>query len=159
MSDEPISAAEGSPARLKARETVEIAAAPAAVWAVLGRFGDMSWHPAVFATDDPDGEAIGAVRVLTLGKAGGPTITEALHSRDEAGMRYSYRITEVDPAVLPVVNYAAEIAVLPAEGGSRVEWRGVFDAPAGVTDLASVEAITGVYRGGLDAAKRALEAG
>jgi hypothetical protein len=157
MSERPIPAAEGSPARLKAHETVEIAAPPAAVWAVLGRFGDMSWHPAIVSTDDPDGEAIGAVRVLTLGKAGGPTITEALHARDEEGMRYSYRITEVDPAVLPVVNYASELAVLPAEGGSRVEWRGVFDPPAGVTDLASVEAITGVYRGGLDAAKRALE--
>jgi hypothetical protein len=114
-------AAAGGPTRLQVHETVEIAAPPPAVWAHVGRFADIGWHPGVFSTEAPGGEGIGAVRVITLGAAGGPTITEELHARDEAAMRYSYRILAVDPAVLPVTNYASEIAVGPGPAdGARV---------------------------------------
>ena len=35
------------PTRKKVSETVTISAAPERVWAVIGNFQDMSWHPAV----------------------------------------------------------------------------------------------------------------
>jgi len=136
--------------------SVEIAAAPDAVWERIGRFGDMSWHPAIFATENPGGNAVGAVRVLTLGEAGGPTITEELTAHSAKDRRYAYRILDVDPAVLPVANYTSEIVVEAAGDGSRVLWGGRFDPPAGVADAAAQEAMAGVYTDGLEAVKKAL---
>ena len=49
---------------------IEIDAPPETVWNRVGKFGDMSWHPVIHATDNPQGEVVGAVRVLTLGGAG-----------------------------------------------------------------------------------------
>ena len=99
--------------RLSLERSAEIGAAPAAVWARVGRFGDMAWHPAIHATENPGGDNVGAVRVLTLGKAGGPTVTEELVEHSEEARRYAYRILAVDPAVLPVVNYVSEVSVIP----------------------------------------------
>ena len=142
--------------KLAVERSAEIAAAPEAVWEKIGRFGDMSWHPAIHATENPGGNAVGAVRVLTLGGAGGPTITEELAAHSDTERRYAYRILKVDPAVLPVVDYASEIAVEAAGEGSVVRWSGRFDAPAGVADAAAQEAIGGVYSGGLEAVKAAF---
>ncbi len=60
--------------------------------------------------------------------------------------------------MLPVVNYASEIAVEAAGEGSRVRWSGRFDAPAGVADAAAQEAIGGVYSGGLEAREGGVRA-
>jgi hypothetical protein len=144
--------------RLSLERSSEIAAAPAAVWARVGRFGDMAWHPAIHATENPGGDNVGAVRVLTLGKAGGPTVTEELVEHSDEARRYAYRILAVDPAVLPVVNYVSEVAVIPVDGdGSLLRWRSSFDPAPGVADAAAVDAMAGVYTAGLEAAKRAIE--
>lgn len=142
--------------RLGAERSVEVAASPEAVWKRVGSFGDMSWHPAMVSTENPGGNASGAVRVLTVGAAGGPTVTEELTAYSEKDRRYAYRILKVDPAVLPVVNYASEIAVEAAGSGSRIVWRGRFDPAGGVADAAVEEAVGGVYAAGLDAVKAAL---
>lgn len=147
-----------SRSRIAVERSVDIAAAPAAVWERIGRFGDMSWHPAIFATENPGGDVPGAVRVLTLGGAGGPTVTEELTAHSDAEMRYGYRILEVDPAVLPVSNYESTVSVSGRpEGGARVTWGARFDAAAGVADEAASETMAGVYSGGLDALKAALD--
>lgn len=142
--------------KVAVERSVELAAAPDAVWERIGRFGDMSWHPAIFATENPGGNAVGAVRVLTLGERGGPTVTEELTAHSDDDRRYGYRIVAVDTAVLPVTNYASEIVVEAAGEGSRVKWGGRFDPPAGVTEAAASEAIAGVYTGGLDAMRKTL---
>ena len=109
--------------RLSVERSVEIAAPPATVWARVGRFGDMAWHPAIHSTENPGGEMVGAVRVLTLGDAHGPTVTEELVARSDEARRYAYRILAVDPSVLPVVNYTSEVAVSPGTGeGSVLSW-------------------------------------
>lgn len=149
------------PTRQKVTETVELSAPPAEVWAVIGNFQDMSWHPAVFSSTGENGNEIDATRVLTLGAADGPTIHEQLYKYSAEKMSYSYRITEVDVQVLPVTNYSSHLTVKPgANGGSLVEWRGAFyrgfpnnDPPPELNDEASVAAVTGVYRAGLDALK------
>ena len=87
-------------------------------------------------------------------RADSPIIILAAHSDTER--RYAYRILKVDPAVLPVIDYASEIAVEAAGEGSVVRWSGRFDAPAGVADAAAQEAIGGVYSGGLEAVKAAF---
>lgn len=147
------------PSRQKVTLSVDVAAAPADVWAVIGNFQDMSWHPAVFSSTGEGGNTIDATRVLTLGQDGGPTISEQLYKYDAEKMSYSYRITDVKVEVLPVTNYSSHLTVTPnASGGSHVEWRGAFyrgypnnDPPPELNDDAAVAAVTGVYQAGLDA--------
>lgn len=153
------------PTRQKVTETVEIAAPPEKVWAAVGNFQDMGWHPVVEKTEGQGGNAVDATRKLTL--KGGGTIDEVLAKHEPDKMSYMYRITTVDVKVLPVTNYSSNITVKPAEGGkSLVEWRGAFyrgypnnDPPPELSDQAAVKAVSGVYRAGLDALKTKLEAG
>jgi len=147
------------PTRQKVTVTKEIAAPPAEVWAKIGNFQDMSWHPAVHSSTGEGDNAIDATRVLTLGEAGGPTISEILYKFSDEKMSYSYRITDVNVEVLPVTNYSSHLTVKPgADGGSLVEWRGAFyrgypnnDPPEHLNDEAAVKAVTGVYEAGLNA--------
>jgi len=153
------------PTRKKTTETVEISAPPEKVWAVIGNFQDMSWHPAIEKTEGKGGNGPEATRTLTL--KGGGTIQEELAKFEPEQKSYSYRITTVDVKVLPVTNYSSTITVAPAEGGkSTVEWRGAFyrgypnnDPPPELNDEAAVKAVSGVYRAGLDALKAKVESG
>ena len=147
------------PTRQKVTLTTEVAADPAEVWATIGNFQDMSWHPAVHSSTGENGNDIDATRVLTLGEEGGPTIDEVLYKYSDEKMSYSYRITDVKVEVLPVTNYSSHLTVKPRDGGgSLIEWRGAFyrgypnnDPPAELNDEAAIAAVTGVYQAGLDA--------
>lgn len=155
----PMIALAHGPSRQKVALTAEVAAPPEDVWAVIGDFQDMSWHPAVFSSTGENGNEIDATRILTLGEEGGPTISEVLYKYDTEKMTYSYRITEVDVNVLPVSNYSSHLTVTQLENGnSLVEWRGAFyrgypnnDPPENLNDEAAIAAVTGVYQAGLDA--------
>jgi len=146
------------PSRQKITLTTEVAAPPEEVWAAIGNFQDMSWHPVVFSTTGVGGNEINATRVLTLGQEGGPTIDELLYKYSVEKMSYSYRIEKVDVKVLPVTNYSSHLTVKPRDGGgSIIEWRGAFyrgypnnDPPEELNDDAAIAAVTGVYKAGLD---------
>lgn len=149
------------PSRQKVVEKVEINAPSDKVWAVVGNFQDMSWHPAVAKTEGTGGNEKGAKRKLTL-KNGG-VIEESIEAYD-AGKSIKYRIDNVDVKVLPVNNYAATISVKDAGGKTEVEWKGAFyrgfmnnDPPPELSDEAAVKAVTDVYKTGLDALKAKLE--
>ena len=47
------------PTRQKVTLTAEVSAAPAEVWAAIGNFQDMSWHPAVASTGGENSSACG----------------------------------------------------------------------------------------------------
>lgn len=152
------------PSRQKVTETVEINAPADKVWATIGNFQDMSWHPAFAKTEGSGGNDANATRTLTLTSGG--TIEEKLLSHDPAKMIYKYEITKVDPKVVPVNNYSSNISVKGEGGKSVVEWKGAFyrgfmnnDPPPELNDEAAVKAIKGVYRAGLDALKKKLESG
>jgi hypothetical protein len=152
------------PSRLKVKETVEINAPADKVWAKIGNFQDMSWHPAVTKTEGTGGNEPKAARKLTL--QGGGTIEEQLETYDAAKHSYFYRISNVDVKVLPVNNYSSSLTVTEENGKSVVEWKGAFyrgfpnnDPPPELSDEAATKAVTGVYRGGLDALKKAMEGG
>lgn len=155
----PALASAHGPSRQKVTVTVEIPAPQADVWAIVGNFQDMSWHPAAFSTEGQGGNAVDATRVITLGAADGPTISEVLYKFSDEKMSYSYRITDVKVEVLPVSNYSSHLTVKPGkDGGSLVEWRGAFyrgypnnDPPENLNDEAAVAAVTNVYKAGLDA--------
>lgn len=147
------------PTRQKVIATTEVTAAPAEVWAVIGNFQDMSWHPAVHSSTGEGGNNVDATRVLTLDEEGGPTISEVLYKFSDEKMSYSYRITDVLVEVLPVTNYSSHLTVKPVDGGgSLIEWRGAFyrgypnnDPPPELNDEAAIAAVTSVYQAGLDA--------
>jgi carbon monoxide dehydrogenase subunit G len=154
------------PTRQKVRESIEINAPPAKVWAVIAAFHDMSWLPPVSKTEGENGNEIGATRRLTL--ATGATVDEELYKYDAEKMTYSYRITAVDVKVLPVTNYSSTLTVSPsADGkGTLVEWAGAFyrgyplnDPPPELNDEAAVKAVGGLYQTGLEALKKKAESG
>ena len=149
----PIPAMADDRAVLSAAVSADVATAPADVWAVIGDFQDLGWHPAVFSTDGEGGNDPGATRLLTLMEEGGPTVAEELTAFDAEAMSYTYSITEVAPEVLPVDAYSATISVSPAGEGARIDWQGSFKRAMaeGVTDEAATETMTGVYQAGLDA--------
>jgi hypothetical protein len=153
------------PTRQKVTETIEINAPPDKVWAVIGNFQDMSWHPAVKATTGEGGNTPDvAKRHLDLG--GGASLDEELYKYDAEKRSYSYRIPTVDVKVLPVNNYSSTIDVVPSDDGktSTVEWHGAFyrgypnnDPPPDLNDEAAIKAVTGIYKAGLDALKKKIE--
>jgi hypothetical protein len=151
------------PSRQKVVESIEINAPADKVWAVVGNFGDMSWHPA-FAKTEATGNEVGATRVLTTGTGG--KINEKLTKYNAEGKTLSYEITEVDVKVVPVTNYSSTITVTGTGDKSTVEWKGAFyrgyvnnDPPPELSDEAAVNAITGVYTDGLANLKKKLEGG
>ena len=153
-------AAAHGPSRQKVTLTVTLDATPDEVWAAIGDFQDMSWHPVVFATAGEGGNDIDATRVLTLAEENGPTIAEVLYKYSNEKRSYSYRITEVAVDVLPVTNYSSHLTVKDQDGKALVEWRGAFyrgepknDPPEHLNDEAAIAAVTGVYTAGLDALK------
>jgi hypothetical protein len=154
------------PTRQKVRESIEINAPPAKVWAVIGNFQDMSWLAPVTKTEGDKGNEIGATRRLTL--TGGGIVDEELYKFDAAAMTYSYRITAVDVKVLPVNNYSSTLTVTPSADGksATLEWAGAFyrgfpnnDPPPELSDEASVKAVKGLYQTGLEALKKKIESG
>lgn len=154
------------PTRQKVTQTIDIARTPEQVWAIVGDFDSIArWHPAVASSPADKGNAIGSKRTLTLKAPGDPSFDEELVKYDGAARTYSYRIEKVDPKVLPVNNYVAWFEVAPnAGGGTTVEWRAAFyrgyvlnDPPPELNDAASVKAITGVFRAGLDNIKALAE--
>ncbi|MGY4259861.1 hypothetical protein ACVI1L_006929 [Bradyrhizobium sp. USDA 4516] len=153
------------PTRQKVRESIEIDAPQAKVWAVIGNFQDMSWLAGVTKTEGEKGNEIGAKRRLTLGP--GATVDEELYKYEPEMMSYSYRITAVDVKVLPVTNYSSTLTVSPApDGKSKLEWNGAFyrgfpnnDPPPELSDEAAVKAVSGLYKAGLEALKKKIESG
>ncbi|MTH78309.1 SRPBCC family protein [Paracoccus aestuariivivens] len=151
------------PVRLKLELDQKLNASPDEVWAAIGKFEDMSWHPAV---DKVEIKGDGSVdqpekseRVLHLkAEAGDPTITEILSKIQPDKRCYGYRIEAVEVSVLPVTNYASTICVKDDAGKAVVSWKGGFyrgfpnnNPPADQNDEAAIAAVTGIYQAGLDA--------
>ncbi|GLK66157.1 SRPBCC family protein [Paracoccus kondratievae] len=158
----PAAEAHGPP-RLKVELQQKLDATPDEVWAVIGKFDDMSWHPAVASLElTGDGSADQpekSTRVLHLKADGGdPTITEVLSKLQPEKRCYAYRIEAVELTVLPVTNYASTLCVKDEDGKALVHWKGGFyrgypnnEPPPELNDDAATTAVTGVYQAGLDA--------
>ena len=150
--------------QLHARKTTVIHASVDKVWAAVKDFDGLNtWHPAVAKDQIVEGKnnTVGAVRLLTLQDGG--TIKEKLLNFSAAGHRFKYSIIE---GVLPVSGYESSLAVKSiAADKTLVTWSGSFkrkdlgDHPAdNANDKTAVDAIGGVYQGGLDNLKKLVEA-
>lgn len=139
---------------LSVEESVLLDESAEVVWARIGRFGDMSWHPALASTEivEGDEDKPGAKRVLTI-KDGG-TIHETLTVRDAKAMELSYQITE---SVLPVSDYSATLSVQAEGRGSRVVWISNFRRKAPDDDKAAVDTITNIFQAGLVQLKASVQ--
>lgn len=147
---------------IRVKETIEINAPADVVWAKVGNFGEMSWHPAVTKTEITSGNnnETGATRVLVLPDGG--KINEVLTSRDDGSMTMKYDITE---SVLPLRDYSATILVQSAgDGKSTVTWRSMFKRKdpanppqAGQDDQTAKEAILNIFKSGLENLKKVSE--
>ena len=133
---------------LEIKREMEVAAAPAEVWAVIGEFGAIAeWHPACVASsaEDAGGETR---RSITI--ADGGRIVEKLESHDAAAHSLSYSILE---GPLPVDDYLSHMSVAARDGGSTIHWSGRFRAK-GAPDETAMEVIGGIYDMGLAALKK-----
>ena len=132
---------------LDVRQTTEVTAAPAAVWAKIGEWCAIKdWHPAIASCES--GKK--GFRTLTL-KDGGGKIVEKLTKTGK--FSYSYDIVE---SPLPVRNYKATITAKPDSLGSTdVVWVATFDAAKGKTDAEATNAINGIFESGLKSIKNA----
>lgn len=150
---------------LTTTKTIAIDAPASKVWNLAKDFNGLNtWHPALASDEIVEGKnnVVGAVRVLTL--KGGGTIKEKLLAYDAKGRSFKYAIVE---GVIPVSHYTSTFAVKSAgKGKSTVVWTGHFkrknvgDNPAdNENDKTAVDAINGVYQGGLDNLKKMAEAG
>jgi mxaD protein len=121
-----VAASAHGPTPQKVEEKIEIAAPPAAVWAIAKDFAGIgTWHPLLEKSVGKGGNAAGAERELTL-KSGG-VLVDGLDDFNEAEMSYGYRLAKENIAALPVSFYSASLSVKPgASGGSVVEWIGRF---------------------------------
>jgi len=133
-------------ADINVSERTEVAAAPGAVWALVGGFGVLDrWHPAVASTKlQGDGRTAGDLRLLTLGD--GAMIVERLLSYDDGRMTLQYAILD---SPLPVSNYTSALEVRVGSGGkgSIVTWSSSFDAKGASADDAR-GVIVGIYQAG-----------
>lgn len=161
----PVAALAHGPSRLKVIESIEIAAPADTVWARLSKFDDASWIPAVARTEGKGGSEVGATRKLTLKGDGSPTVDEELVKLNAETKSLTYKITAVDPKVLPVNNYSSTITVSGDASKSTVEWKAGFyrgypnnDPPPELNDDASQAAVTALYKTTLAELKKSLEA-
>jgi len=147
------------PTPQKVDETIEIGAAPAAVWAIAGDFaGIAKWDAEVQAS-----EGTNKKRVLTF--KNGETIEEEVDEYDAAQMTYTYRMLNPNVKAVPASSYSATLAVTPGkQGGAQVQWYGrVYrgdtgnEPPGELNDEAAKSALTRLFKAGLQGIKAKAE--
>jgi mxaD protein len=151
--------AEHGPTPQKVDETVEIKAAPAAVWAIAGDFaGIAKWDAEVKASEGSTKK-----RVMTL--KNGEKITEEVDEYDPAHMTYTYRMLDPNLKALPASSYSATLVVTAgAQGGTQVQWYGrVYrgdtgnEPPEELDDEAAKTALSKLFKAGLEGIKAKAE--
>ena len=111
------------------------------VWKLVGDFP--GFVEAMGIPVEVAGDGIGATRTIALGPS--PTI-ERLEELDNDARRLVYSMVE---GPLPVTNYLATMQLSEIDSGrTRLDWSSTFE-PAGMTEADAIEAISGIYKGGI----------
>lgn len=161
----PAIASAHGPSRKKEIATIEINAPVEKVWAVVGNYADMTWHPAIAKSEATGGsEPEKAKRTNTF--KSGAIFTDGLLDYDVAEKKIGFMTDKEDLKTLPVEGYMSTLTVKDAGGKSTVEWKGAFyrgymnnDPPPELSDSAAVKAIAEFQKVGLEALKKKIESG
>jgi mxaD protein len=151
------------PTPIKVEEKITIAAPPAAVWAVAGKFdGLANWHPGVKAVKATGGDAAGGEREITF--QNGATLKEGLDEYAAAEFKYGYRMSDPNLDALPISSYSVTFKIEQAAGGSEVKWYGRLyrgdtsnEPPDNLNDDAARTAMSTFLRDGLQGLKKKVE--
>lgn len=152
------------PTPKRSTQTIDIAAAPDAVWAVVSGYSRIhEWHPGVTASTTDKGDERGSERTITL--ASGGDLVENLDVVDGDRKVIAWRLLREDVEVFPTSSYNMRIAVLDGDnGGAKVEWTATFfrgdthnEPPEHLSDEAAETAVQAFQNAGLDALKAQLE--
>jgi mxaD protein len=140
--------------RTRVSESVKLTESPAKVWARVGHFGDLSWHPLVKAADASDGDRLDSQRRIELG---GGVLWESLMDYRNGARVYQTRLFDNGGSqkILPVARCVSTLEVRASEQGSEVVWSAEFQPAPGVTMDTARKAVSGLFRGGLDALAQA----
>lgn len=139
-------------AAIEAERRIEVAAAPADVWAMIGPFcAIQEWHPSIISCTE-EAEQDGTV-LRRLALAGGGEIVEQQVSRDDEARQYSYRIVE---SPLPVRAYKSTLTVDSVDGGARIVWKSTFE-PHEAPEADAKAAIDQIYADGLHNIQQMIE--
>jgi hypothetical protein len=130
---------------LTVTRSADLSATPQVVWAVVGQFGDGSWHPLI-ANLQTIGTGIGQLRRIET--IDGKTIVERLDGIDEARMTLKYGLV----SGVPAARYEGTMEVSPKGTGSNVSWS-VSYRPDGQAKLIVNLIVSTLLRTGLDALK------
>jgi hypothetical protein len=128
---------------LEVSQTRAIPASPAAVWAVVGGFCDISrWHrqARTCAQFHDDGQTVRSLNLRDIG-----TLVEVQLDRDEDAMTYSYALVH---SPWPVKQHRATLTVSPSGAGTVVVWRATFQL-VNTCDEGAVSRIEDLFRSGL----------
>lgn len=153
-------------APLKSIETIEIAATPDSVWAVISDFAGYNWLPGV-AQVEASGDHTPEKTRRRLIMTNGGVVDETLIRWDPERKTLAFHRDHDDVKRLPAINYMTHVTVKPGpEGRSVVEWKGRFyrghpfnDPPPGLDDDTALAAVTALHRASLAALKKKIESG
>jgi hypothetical protein len=129
---------------LTVTKSVDLAAPPQEVWALIGQFGG-AWHPLV-ADLHTTGTGVGELR--TIDTIDGKTIVERLSVLNESERTLKYTLI----SGIPATRYEGILDVRPKGSGSTVTWM-VNYRPEGQGELIVRTTISTLLGTGLDALK------
>lgn len=156
-------AAAHGPTPQKVDEVISVTVPPAAAWALVKKFADISaWHPGVATSQGQVDKDAGETRTIKL-KSGGELV-EGLDYTTEEEMKIGWRLSKENVDAFPVSSYSSSIAVTAADGGSEVRWVARLyradtgnEPPPGKDDATAVQVTTDFVKQGLEGLKAKLE--
>ncbi|MGN0933659.1 SRPBCC family protein [Falsigemmobacter intermedius] len=150
------------PTPQRAEQSLEIAAAPDRLWALLSDpalYAD--WHPAV-ASVEMEGSGAGAKRRVTF--VAGGSVLDGIDRIDDAAMEIRWRLSEEAIEVFPVSHYTHTVKITPEGDGASVTWKSSFfradttnEPEERFSDEAAVAAVEALIRSGLEGLKARAE--
>ena len=150
------------PTPQQAEHRIEIAAAPAQVWAILGNPASYAdWHPDIAALA-AEGEGAGSKRRIEFASGGG--VTEGIDRIDAEKMEIRWRLSQEDIESFPTSYYTNSIRVEPDGEAAAVVWSASFfradttnEPQERFSDEAAVAAMDALITHGLEGLKAAAE--
>ena len=142
-----ITLASSAAGAVEVQRSIEVAAGPDEVWALVGDVCSIAaWHP-VIASCVPEEDDQTLYRILQT--EDGSTLREQIMAIDDEARFYRYSILE---SPLPVRGYVSTLSVAPGadQDHAVIVWRSDFTSE-GMTDEEAGGIIAGIYDAGLEA--------